>query len=191
MNFFCIAFFITAIQINISQAVNYIVKLVGLLFFMGGILEISGFNKSFKKLLPLIKILIMLSGLVSVLFLIFSFINVSSGVKNAFGIAAGTVITISALGFQKSLLKLISEDNELVNDRSNLRRFQNSWNKLAVITIANLVFDILNRVMPVNIIADLSGFMMAVSKIVMYVFALIILFSANKIRIDFNKKHSV
>lgn len=50
MNFFCIAFFITAIQINISQAVNYIVKLVGLLFFMGGILEISGFNKSFKKL---------------------------------------------------------------------------------------------------------------------------------------------
>lgn len=191
MNFFCIAFFITAIQINISQAVNYIVKLVGLLFFMGGILEISGFNKSFKKLLPPVKVLILLSGLASAMFLIFSFTNVSSGVNNAFGIAAGTVITISALVFQKSLLKLISEDKELVNDLSNVRRFQSSWNKLAAITIANLVFDILNRVMPVRLIADLSGFMMAVSKIVMYAFALIILFSANKIRVDFNKKHNV
>lgn len=191
MNFFCIAFFITAIQINISQAVNYIIKLVGLLFFMGGILEISGFNKSFKKLLPPVKVLILLSGLASAMFLIFSFTNVSSGVNNAFGIAAGTVITISALGFQKSLLKLISEDKELVNDLSNVRRFQSSWNKLAAITIANLVFDILNRVMPVRLIADLSGFMMAVSKIVMYAFALIILFSANKIRVDFNKKHNV
>ncbi|MDE6148611.1 MAG: hypothetical protein K2F81_00740 [Ruminococcus sp.] len=191
MNFFCVAFFIVALQVNISESVNYIIKLVGLLFFIGGILEISGFNKSFKRFLTPVKFLVLLSALASALFLIFTFTSVTAGVKNITGIIIGTVITLLALLFQKSLLKLISDDKELVNDLSNVIRFQKSWNKLAAITIANLVFDIINRVMPVKIIADLSGLMMAVSKIVMYIFALIILFSANKIRVDFNKKHSI
>lgn len=191
MNFFCVAFFAAALQVNISESVNYIIKLVGFLFFMGGILEISGFEQSFKKLLTPVRLLVLLSAIASVLFLAFSFIGVSSGARNIAGIFFGTVITLFALVFQKSLIGLINDHRELLNDSSNVKRFKKSWNMLAVITIANLAFDILNRVMPIKIIADLSGLMMAVSKIVMYIFALIILFSANKLRVDFNKKHSV
>lgn len=191
MNFFCVAFFVAALQVNISESINYIIKLVGFLFFMGGILEISGFNKSFKKFLTSVRLLALMSAIASALFLAFSFIAVSSGARNIAGIFFGTVITLLALVFQKSLLKSMSNDKELVNDLSNVKRFKKSWNMLAVITVANLVFDILNRVIPIKIIADLSGFMMAISKIVMYIFALIILFSANKLRVDFNKKHSV
>lgn len=191
MNFFSVAFFIASLQINISNSVNYIIKLLGFLFFFGGVLEVSDFNSSFKKHLNPTKGLIALSAAASAVFLILSFAHVPDTIKNISGIVFGTLVTMTALAYQKSLIKSICEDKELVNDVSNLKRFSQNWNKLAAITIANLVFDIVNRVVPVKIIVDFSGLMMAVSKIAMYIFALIILFSANKIRIDFNKKHSV
>lgn len=191
MNFFCVAFFITALQINISSWVNYIIKFVGFLFFIGGILEISGLNQSFRRFLNPAKTLAGISGMITVCFLIYSFTGVSAGVVNVTGIITGTVLTLSALGFEKSLLKSISDEKELINDLSLVKRFIKSWDKLAVITIINLIFDLVNRVVTVKMVTDLAGLFMAVSKIIMYIFALIILFSANKIRVDFNKKHSV
>lgn len=189
MNFFCIAFFLTSLQINISWWGNYLIKLVGMLFFVGGVLEISGFNKSFKRFLMPSEMLSSVSAVATVVFSILSFKNASVGVLNVTGAVTGTIVTLTTLGFQKMLLKDISADGELVNDMSQVGRFVKSWDWLAILTIVNLVCDILNRLVSVKVVADTAGLLMAISKILMYIFALVILFRANKVRVDFNKKH--
>ena len=52
------------------------------------------------------------------------------------------------------------------------------------------MFDILNRAVPVSAIADFSGVMMTVTKIITYIFAVSAVWTFNKARMDFNNKHS-
>ncbi|MDO5125393.1 MAG: hypothetical protein Q4D35_03345 [Ruminococcus sp.] len=189
MNFFCIAFFISALQINLSLWVNYAVKFIGMLFFIGGIFEISGLNISFKKFLNPALILAGLSAVFAVMFLAFGINSVLLNTVSISGAVVGTAVTLFSLGFQKALIREISADEQIVNDLSLVKRFSKTWNKLAVITLANLAFDLVNRLVSVSVVADVSGLLMAISKIVMYIFALVILSSANKMRIDFNKTH--
>ena len=189
MNFFCIAFFISALQINLSLWVNYAVKFIGMLFFIGGIFEISGLNISFKKFLNPALILAGLSAVFAVMFLAFGINSVPLNTVSISGAVVGTAVTLFSLAFQKALIREISADEQIVNDLSLVKRFSKTWNKLAVITLANLAFDLVNRLVSVSVVADVSGLLMAISKIVMYIFALVILSSANKMRIDFNKTH--
>lgn len=191
MNFFCIAFFITALQINISWWINYLIKLAGLLFFVGGVFEISGVNSNYKRFSRPAVILAGVSFVATTCFVLFSLADISADVINITGIIFGVIITVASLAFQKLLLRDISSDSELVSDSSSVVRFKKSWDKLAVITLFNLLCDIVNRLAPAKMVADISGLLMAISKIIMYVFALIILYQANRIRADYNKKHSL
>ncbi|MBQ9375962.1 MAG: hypothetical protein IJU04_06485 [Ruminococcus sp.] len=190
MNFFCLAFFITALQINISWWGNYLIKLIGMLFFVLGILEVSCFNSGFRRFkMPAVAVA-GLSAVGAVCFAVMSAAGASKNALNIAGIAFGVVVTLSALAFQKPIIRDIAADKELVNDVSLVKRFSKSWDKLAIITLANLVCDIVNRLAAAKVLVDYSGLLMAISKILMYIFALVILFQANKIRVDHNKKHS-
>ena len=47
MNFFTLGYAFLAVQLNFGWVLNYILKLVGMLFMLGGISEISDFSKNF------------------------------------------------------------------------------------------------------------------------------------------------
>lgn len=188
MNFFCVGFFLSLLQFNMSMTVNYVIQLIGMLFLLGGILEIRNFNSRFKRYLNPAKLMCMFFGASAAFFAIASFIGVGNKVMNFSGLIFGTMLTLVSLIYQKKLIDDISRCSELVNDASNLVRMKKTWIKLAVITLAGLAADIGNRVIPVEKAAAISGTIMLFCRIVLYVVAVALLLQFNKIRIDFNNK---
>lgn len=186
MNFFCVGFFLVSIQLNINMAVHYAVQLIGMLFILGGILEIKEFNVNFKLYLNTSKLMCLLLAASSLYFVLAGIFDMSKKALNISGLAIGIVMTLLSLLFQKRLICGISKCTDLVNDVSGLVRVKKTWTKLAVITLVGLAADIGNRVIPVEKAAAVSGTVLLFSRIVLYVAAFILLWRFNKIRTDFN-----
>ena len=187
LNFFCVGFFITAIQLNLSWTVNYIIKLIGMLFIFGGVCEMGEYSRKFKGFSNPVKNLTALSAVAAIVFAVLGIIQPHKTVKNILGIVIGGILILITLFVQKQILDTIAEDRDIVNDLSEVRRLKDVWVKLAFFTLGSLVFNIFNLV-PVKLLADISGVGMAVSRIVMYIMAIVMLWRFNSVRVDYYKK---
>ena len=186
MNIFCVGFFMTSIQLNLSWFSNYIVKFVGLLFMLGGVFEMKEHNVGYKKLSPNLTSLISLTAVAAVIFGINNFVQINKTAVNILGLVIGGIVTVLIVLFQKKIMDLMINDKDLVNDFSNVKRLKATWQKLVYFTLAGLFFNVFN-ILPVSMIAALSGVGMAVCRIVMYIFALTMLVQFIKVRTDFYK----
>lgn len=191
MNFFVLGYAFVNLPLGFNSIVCYAVKFLGFLFMFLGIVEISGQTSNFKGLKLPAWIGLGVLGLCTAVETLVIVFKAGATVLNIAGIVLGIVSTLTVVFFCKKLLELIRENNNLVNDNSNITRFYGSWNKLVVFTGINLVFDILNRVISFVKIQDFAGFVAVITKIIMIVFVIMTVLQFNKIRVDFNKKHSL
>ncbi|GAB5081231.1 hypothetical protein Osc1_04040 [Hominimerdicola sp. 21CYCFAH17_S] len=190
MNFFTLGYAFLAVQLNFGWVLNYILKLVGMLFMLGGISEISDFSKNFAVMKKRAYIPLGICTASCLTAAVFRLSATGGAVFSAVSVTAGAASAVAVFVFTGSLIKLLMNNNYLVNDVSNLSRLYSNWQKLAFFTGANILFDILNRAVPVSAIADFSGVMMTVTKIITYIFAVSAVWTFNKARMDFNNKHS-
>lgn len=190
MNFFTLGYAFLAVQLNFGWVVNYILKLVGMLFMLGGISEISDFSKNFAVLKKRAYFPLGICTASCLTAAVFRLSGTEGAVFSAVSVTAGAASALVVFAFTGSMIKLLMNNNYLVNDVSNLSRLYSNWQKLFFFTGANILFDILNRAVPVSAIADFSGVMMTVTKIITYVFAVSAVWIFNKARMDFNNMHS-
>ena len=188
MNFFCVGFFILAFQLNLSWAVNYALKLVGMLFVVGGVWEMSCYNKRFERLMKPAVANACLSLVCAVTFAMLSFFGISETLRNVLGVAVGAVVTMLAIIVQKNVLDTMSADSEIVNDLAGLERLKSAWKTVVYFSLAGLFFNALNLV-PVDTISDTAALIMAICRVIMYIIALVMLWRFNKVRTDHNNKY--
>lgn len=188
MNFFCVGFFITAFQLNMSWSANYIIKPVGLLFIFGGLWELAKYNLGYKKLMPVVRNILIISALPAVFFPILTLLKIHQTVMNIFGLIVGGFVALIVIELQKKIFDVMEKDKESFNDFSAVERLKGTWKKLVYFTIASIGFNIFNLV-PVRIIADLAGLGMAICRIGMYILAVIMLWRFTKVSSDYYKKN--
>lgn len=168
---------------------SYILKLAGILFMLGGISEISDFSKAFSGLKKRAYASLAVSAASCLIILCFKLAQREGELFSAVSIIAGTASVAAAFVFLRELMRLLAENSLLVNDTSNISRLCSGWQKLAFFTIVNMVFDILNRLVPSAAVADFAGVMVTISKIILFAFVISTAWTFNKIRCDFNNKH--
>lgn len=188
MNFFCVGFFVTAFQLNMSWSANYIIKPIGLMFIFGGLWEMSHYNKDYKKLLTSVKWIILMSILPAIVFPLLNIFKANATFLNIFGLIIGSFIAIIILWFQKKILDVIVKDKDSVNDYSAVIRLKGTWKKLVYFTLASIAFNAFN-IIPVRLIADVAGLGMAICRVIMYIFAILMLWHFTKVSTDFYKKN--
>ncbi|MGN1133870.1 MAG: hypothetical protein ACI4RN_05370 [Oscillospiraceae bacterium] len=186
MNFFCIGFFILAFQLNFSWATGYIFKLVGALFILGGVWEMSSYDQKYKKLYAPSYAGIVLSAIPMIIFSVMNVMKIKGNLRLALGLALGILVTVYMLLVEYKILRLFQNDNKLTFDLPAVKTLISGWKWFALFTVFGLVFNIFN-VMPNETVANFAGVAMAVSRIIMYILALTVLWRFNKVRYGFYK----
>lgn len=188
MNFLCMGFFILSIQLNFSWTINYILKLIGMLFLIIGVKEMSEYHGAYKQLMKLVRIISDITGAAFIAIFILNFLNISGALMNVLGLIIGAVVTAAVILPQKKIIDMLWADDNVVNDTVGVKLLKSAWTKLIYFTFAGLVCNVFN-IIPVKAVADTAGLAMAVCRIIMYIFALVMLWRFNKVRSDFYKKN--
>lgn len=188
MNFFCAGFFILSIQLNFSWTINYVLKLVGMLCLIIGIKEMSEYDGAYKRLMKPVRLISDIAGAALIAIFILDFLNIGGTLMNVLGLIIGAVVTAAVILPQKNIMDMLSANDNAVNDTVGVRLLKSAWTKLIYFTFAGLVCNVFN-IIPVKAVADTAGVAMAVCRIIMYVFSLVVLWRFNKVRSDFYKKN--
>lgn len=96
----------------------------------------------------------------------------------------GTLVTVLTLLIQNKIIKLLLKDDNLIDCPANIIELQRSWKKLMFFTALSVAFNIFN-IIPIRIVMDISALLMAVSRIIMYIFAIIVIVKLVKVRNDY------
>ena len=183
MNFFFVGYLLLSIQFNFSYAYSFIMKIIGLLFLVGGIWEMSDYKKEYKKLYKPIAICMSFSLITIICFILFQFID-NNFVLQIFQVIMGTLVTVLTLLIQNKIIKLLLKDDNLIDCPANIIELQRSWKKLMFFTALSVAFNIFN-IIPIRIVMDISALLMAVSRIIMYIFAIVVIVKLVKVRNDY------
>lgn len=184
MNFFCVGFFLLGIQLNFQSIFNYIIKFIGFLFLVGGIWEMEGYKKDYNKFYKPTIFATIWSVLSIIIVAVLNRFDNSKICIQSSEVFLGSFLTIAMLLIEMRIIKQFDCDSELKAKTIELDKLKNSWNKFAFFTVLGVIFNIFN-IVPVNSIMNISALAMAISRIIMYVFALIVTVKIIKIRNDY------
>lgn len=191
MNFFNVGFVLLSLQFNFNWILNYVVKLVGVMFMLSGIKEISAFYSGYGKF----KSGVLAVGAAAVGGTLCSALSaggvIGESVGNVLSILFGAGSAALILVTQYKILKITAANHEIVNDPSLLYDLRKAWNKLAFFTALTVVCDVLYRLLPFGNWQTAAGTVLVFSRIIMYVYVVIMGVAFNKVRMDFNTMHPV
>lgn len=192
MNFFNIGFVLCAFCLNVGMELNYLTRMIGVLFMLGGIRELDSFfgEPRFAKHRPLQFVLMLLAagGLAQTLLTRFGII--SADVGNILSCIFGTLCTTTVLLGQKKILAVMLPDHSLVNDPSLLAKLGKMWNGYAVAAAASLFAEIAGRILPAG--SNESAYIGAAlvfARLLMYIYLALMGSAFNRCRMDFNAIH--
>jgi hypothetical protein len=205
MNFLCLGTAFLLIQLKLSGLALYVIKLIGFLLFIVGLRELSdlcarqkvgGEDKRISRLKEIEKsctVSAVLCGVAVICMILLKALKPAEMAVNVIGILLGAAVTVMSLGLFRQTVNLILENEKddshpLVNNRANVVRLSESFTKTAVCTLAGLVCDIINRLIPVAAIEDVSGFLAYIIRITMYVFLIMTVVHFNRVRVDCNDR---
>ena len=198
MNFLFVGFALIIVNINLSLWVTYAVKALGFVFAVIGIIEYSVHDSGVKSYRP--------NGVASAVMnavfaaaLIYASLKLDAKYVNYAGVVAGIFSTLVSFDFQKRMMTRIlrSGEGKVVEDAENhrlllpfvadVKRLGKAWNKLTVSAAANLLFDVLNRLVKINALVTVTGIAAAVTKIVCIVFAIVFIYKFNELRVGYER----
>ena len=213
MNLYCIGTAFLLFQLNFGWISNYIVKLLGFVFMVGGTLEMLDFisvKGSDKSVLSfsesqvnnvryLKKVSLAMSGVCAVAVLcqlLMKYLSPAKFASNVISTVLGVSVTALSLDLFRKIynfihnceMNAVTSSESLVNNTANVVRLGKSFGWYALLTALNVLADVLNRFVPLDAVRDVAGVTAAISKVIMYIFLVVILVGFNKIRIDFNHK---
>ena len=187
MNFFTAGFVLACMQLDLGWGIGYIIKLVGGLFIVGGIYELSPFEKRIGKYRAFACAFVLVCAAAAAATLALAH-NESSVLKFE-SIAAGLVTTAMAALFYRKLYSLLKERTDIVGDVPGVLKASAQYDRMLFVTILVLAADAVNRFTGGTSAADAAGVVMYFSKIVFYVYLVACGLSMNKLRVSFNSSH--
>ena len=192
MNFFNIGFVLCAFCLNMGMELNYVTRIVGVLFMLGGIRELDSFfgePRFAKHRSAEIGIaLLAAGGLAQTLMTRFGIIGAAAG--NTLSCVFGTLCTAAVLLDQKKILSVMLPDHSLVNDPSLLAKLGKTWKGYAVAAGASLIAEVAGRILPAG--SSESAYIGAVlvfARLLMYIYLALMGTAFNRCRTDFNVIH--
>lgn len=198
MNFLFVGFALIIVNVNLSMWLTYALKALGFVFCAIGIAEYSIHDSGVKAYSPNA----VASAVMNAVFtgaLIYASIKLDAKYVNYAGIIAGIFSTLVSFDFQKRMMARIlrSGEGKVVEDAENHRRLMpfvadvkrlgRAWNRLTAAVAANLLFDVLNRLVRVEALITVTGVLAAVTKAVCIVFAIVFILKFNELRVGYEK----
>ena len=184
MNFFMVGSFFMLFMLNAGWTSNYVIKLVGFLFFAVGTAEAEERTNAFAHL----KKPAYTSSTMCALAVVLKLLSPAAMAANVISILLSAATVYMSLNLMRMFLVALDSHRELVEDVSNIVRLQGSFNKLALMTFIYFGGDLLNRLIPIEFVTTLAGVVAAIAKILVYIFMLIMLYNFNKLRTDYEKR---
>lgn len=175
-------------MLNADWTSNYVIKLAGFLFFTIGVSEAEEHTGVFSHLKKPARMSSAMCAVAAAAQLLLKLLKPADMAANIISILLCVATAYMSLNLFRMFYVALDKHRELVNDASNIVRLGGSFQKLALFTIVNVVCDILNRLIPIELVSTLAGVFMAVSKILLYIFLIILAFHFYKVRTDFLKK---
>lgn len=198
MNFLFVGFALIIVNIHLSMWVTYAVKALGFVFAVVGIAEYSIHDKGVKAFRPNAVATAVMNG-VFMAALIYASLKLDAKYVNYAGVICGVFSTFISIDFQRRMMQRIlrSGEGKVVEDSENhkllmpfvadINRLGKAWKKLTAAATVNLVFDVINRLVKINILITAAGVLAAVTKVVCIVFAIVFLFRFNELRVGYDK----
>ena len=186
MNFFMVGSFFMLFMLNAGWTSNYVIKLVGFLFFAVGTAEAEERTDAFAHLKKPAYTSSAMCALAVVCQLLLKLLSPAAMAANVISILLSAATVYMSLNLMRMFLVALDSHRELVEDVSNIVRLQGSFNKLALMTFIYFGGDLLNR--PIEFVTTLAGVIAAIAKILVYIFLLIMLYNFNKLRTDYEKR---
>lgn len=188
MNFFMVGSFFMLFMLNAGWTSNYVIKLVGFLFFAVGTAEAEERTDAFAHLKKPAYTSSAMCALAVVCQLLLKLLPPAAMAANVISILLSAATVYMSLNLMRMFLVALDSHRELVEDVSNIVRLQGSFNKLALMTLIYFGGDLLNRLIPIEFVTTLAGVIAAIAKILVYIFLLIMLYNFNKLRTDYEKR---
>lgn len=213
MNLYCIGTAFLLFQLNFDWISNYVVKLLGFAFMFGGTLEMLDFisvRGSDKSVLDLsqaqtdnvkyLKKVSLAMGFVCAVAvlcqLLMRYLSPSAIAGNVISTILGVSVTALSVDLFRKVynfihnceMNAVTSSESLVNNTANVVRLGKSFGWYSILTALNLVSDVLNRFVSSGSVRDIAGICVAVTKIAMYIFLVVIVVGFNKLRVDFEHK---
>lgn len=187
-------------SLNIDWTANYVIKLAGFLFLLVGSAQIRASldNQPESKIAyeNIGKEASVCSGftLVAIMCVLLTkfVLKPSLLVGNVVYIIIGIAVTYMALNLYRKLVANLISDGEnplFVDNKANIKRLGKSYKRLAFTIAVNVLFDVVQRIVPISIVDGTAGAIVAVTRILGYILLVILCVQFYKIRTDFNKKH--
>lgn len=194
MNFFTIGFVLCGININIGLELGYVIRLVGLLFMLGGISETEAVDRSFGfarfRKTVFISIAAAAAGLLSALSV--RLLNVGETAANIMSMIFGCASFVTVMLTQYSIITHMKPMRTLVNDLSLIRRFDSKWKKFAVFASVSLLCELVTRIAPAGgAVHTYSGLLLLITRILMIIMLCASAAAINAMRDDFNIMHRI
>lgn len=189
MNFFTVGFLLANFQLNADWASGYFVRLVGALFMLGGIAELSGFEVRVKTLTPLCAMLAVLSAASGVTMLMMS--DKGTVMSRSVCILDAMVTTALAAVAFRALFGCLAENTSIVANEPEVAKAASGYDKLLIVAAVSLAADAVNRFTGGTVAADAAGVVMAIARVVFYVMLIAGAFRFNRLRCSFNAAHPV
>ena len=194
MNFFTIGFIFCSMNFNIGYPVNYILRVAGALFMLGGISEtkVSEDSSGFDRFKPEVLLTLGCAAAGTVLTLLTGFKVIPE--KAGFVIAAtvGTLTFASVVLHQYRIVAHMRPMKALVNDPSLLEKLWKAWRGYTAAATVTMVCQLITRLSESGSgLHTLAGTVFFVTMIVQYVLLVHMGGAFNDVRLDYNVMHPI
>ncbi len=194
MNFFTIGFILCSLNFNVGYPANYIVKLVGALFMLGGIKEtaVSEDSFGFDKYRSDVLISLFLASAGTLLTLLSGFGIIPEKPSFIIATAAGTVTFASVIYHQYRIITQMRPMKALVNDPSLLEKLCKAWRGYAITASVTMLCQLVMRLSTSGrALHTTAGVLFFIAIIIQYVLLVHMGGAFNDVRMDYNVMHPI
>lgn len=194
MNFFTIGFVICGLNFNIGYALNYAIRLAGLLFMLGGIKETEAVDKSFgfSKFRPAVYISAAAAAMGLAAALAARFLDIAETYANILFIITGSLSFVTVMLHQHAIIKHMTPMRTFINDSSLIKRLDRAWRRFAVISAVSMICEAVGRIAaPNGTLHTYSGLLLIIARITAMILLCVTAAALNAARNDFNSLHRI
>lgn len=194
MNFFTIGFVICGLNFNIGYTLNYAIRLVGLLFMLGGIKETEAVDKSFgfSRFRPAVYVSAAAAAAGLAATLTARFCDIAEPAANILFIITGSLSFVTVVLHQHAIIKHMMPMRTFINDRSLIKHIGRTWLRFVVFSSASMICEAIGRIAaPNGTLHTYSGLLLIIARITAMIMLCVTAAALNAARNDFNSLHRI
>lgn len=194
MNFFTIGFIFCSLNFNIGHPINYITRLIGVFFMLGGIKEtlVSEDSFGFESFRTDVLITLVCALLGTAASLLMGFELIPQKVGFLLTTTLGVLTFLSVISHQFRIIRKMRPMKALVNDPSLLERLWKAWRNYAAAASVTMFCQLVMRLSTSGkALHTAAGALFFITIIIQYVLLVHMGGAFNDVRTDYNVMHPI